>query len=449
MHACFSLARRALIGAIAACAVLLAAPASAQVVAFDVEAATRRAETAEGAVARLDVHTAVPNTTLQFLARGSGFEASYAGTVEIYALDENRRRQGLVVSRTFDRDVEAPSYAVTQDAEMEDVAVQTMDVPPGLYTVVVSIEDGASGRVWSREIDHTARDVTRGAVALADPLLLRAYDPASGVRTPIVGATVSTELDAVWVATDVHAERAADLRVTYLVTETSRLRERPSFGALLGLAPRQQAESGTPVAVTEPLAVEAGTTTAAFRIETEALPVGDYTLTVRLSTPDGETIAQADRPMAVRWTGLDGQIADTDQAIAQLRYVADEDEWEAIRNAPTPEEQRRRFMAFWQQRDPSPGTAQNEAMESYYFRVARANDRFSRFRNRGWNTDRGEVLIRFGEPDRIEEHGSSYGTQPYQIWLYYGEGRRFTFIDDTGMGDFRLLVGIWDDRTRM
>ena len=447
MRDCSLLARRALTGALVALSALLTAgPASGQVSGFDVEAAARPAATAEGRSARLDVLTAVPHTSLQFLARGSGFEASYAGTVEVYAAD---RGGGLVVSRTFDRDVEAPSYAATQDAEAEDYAVQTVDVAPGEYRVVVSIEDGASGRVLSHETAHTVRDMARGAVALADPLLLRAYDPASGERTPIVGATVSTELDAVWVATEVHADRAADLRVTYLVTETSRLRERPSFGALLGLAPRQRAESGTPVAVTEPLAVGAGATPAAFRIETEALQVGDYTLTVRLSTPDGETVAQADRPLQVRWTGLDGQIADLDQAIAQLRYVADEDEWQAIRNAPTPQEQRRRFLAFWQGRDPSPGTARNEQMESYYFRVARANDQFSRFRNRGWNTDRGEVFIRFGEPDRIEEHGSGYGTQPYQIWLYYGEGRRFTFIDDTGMGDFRLLIGIWDDRTRM
>ncbi len=73
-------------------------------------------------------------------------------------------------------------------------------------------------------------------------------------------------------------------------------------------------------------------------------------------------------------------------------------------------------------------------MEEYYFRVAYANERYGRFHDRGWNTDRGEIFIRFGEPDYVEDHPFNYGTQPYQIWNYYGQGRRFIFIDEHGHG---------------
>ena len=429
----------------------LTAPVGAQAAytpAFGVEVVTRRADVEAGPRPVLDVYTAVPNTSLRFLARQDGFEATYAVTVGVYALGADGTQEGLVVSRTFEREVGAPDYDATQDAEREDRAVQSLD-PPGRYLVEVAVEDGSSGRALTREVGHVVRDVAAGPVGLSDPLLLSAYDPGAGTATPIVGATVSTEDDAFWASYALHAPSAMALDVTYVVTEQSRVRERPSFGALLGLAPRQQADLGTPVAVTERLEVEAGTTPAAFRIETEALQVGDYTLTVRLATPEGEELASVDKRFAVRWMGLDSQIADLDQAIAQLRYVAKPSELDAIQNAPSPEEQRRLFLSFWTQRDPSPGTNRNEHMEEYYFRVAYANERYSRLHDRGWNTDRGEIFIRFGEPDFIDNHPFNYGTRPYQIWNYYGQGRRFIFVDDTGMGDFRLLIPHWDDRTRM
>ena len=449
MHARYSPARWL---TIAALAVGLAASAAAQAAytpEFGVELVTRQARTAAGPGTRLDVYTAVPNTSLRFLARAGGFEASYGLTVQVHALDDRGDQRALVLSRTFEREVSAASYDETQDPDRQDSAVQTLDVPPGRYAVTVAVEDGSSGRALSREVAHRVRDLAEPAVSLSDPLLLSAYDPAGGTQTPIVGSTVSTEMDAFWVGYELYAPAETALRVTYVVTEQSRVRERPSFGALLGLAPRQQAELGTPVAVTEPLTVEAGRTPAAFRIATEGLQVGDYTLTVRLADAGGETVAEVDKPFAVRWMGLDSQIADLDQAIAQLRYLARDRELRAIRNAPTPEEQRRRFLAFWSERDPTPGTPRNESMEQYYFRVAYANDRYGRFHDSGWSTDRGEVFIRFGEPDYVEDHPFDYGTRPYQVWTYEGRGRRFIFVDETGSGDFQLLVPIWDDRTRL
>ena len=416
---------------------------------FGVEVVTRRAELADGPSTRLDVYTSVPNSSLRFLARAGGFEASYGLTVQVYALDDQGQQQGLVVSRTFEREVAASDYDETQDVERQDRAIQTLDVPPGRYVVAVAVEDAASGRALSREIGHVVRDVSGEAVTISDPMLLSAYDPAGGSSTPIVGATISTEMETFWVSYDLYASTDTPLQVTYLVTEQSRVQERPSFGALLGLAPRQQAESGTPVAVTEALTVEAGRTPAAFRIATEGLQVGDYVLTVRLADAAGETLVEADKAFSVRWMGLDSQIADLDEAIDQLRYLARPADVRAIRNAPTPEAQRQRFLDFWSERDPTPGTQRNESMEQYYFRVAYANDRYSRFHDRGWNTDRGEVFIRFGEPDYVENHPFDYGTRPYQIWTYQGRGRRFIFVDETGAGDFGLLVPIWDDRTRM
>lgn len=452
MRAHSSVVGRTLAVALLLCLAPLAA--SAQAPGFAVDLATRRAapssaDAAGGPGTRLDVYTAVPHTALRFLARADGFGATYAVTVEVRAVGDDDRPGRLVLSRTAEREVEVATYDATQNPEAGDLARASLPVPPGRYAVTVAVEDGASGRTLSQETRHTVRDVDGAGVGLSDPLLMSAFDPASGTGDPIVGGAVSTELDAFWVACDVYAAAPTGLRVTYVVTELGRVRERPSFGALLGLAPRERADLGTPVAVTEPLAAGAGTTPAAFRVDAADLEVGDYTLTVQLATATGAVLAETERPFSVRWTGLDAQIADLDQAIAQLRYVARPSDIEAIQQAPTPEERLRRFRAFWTRRDPSPETPRNERMEEYYFRVAAANERWGRSRASGWNTDRGEVFIRLGEPDAIEDHPLNYGTRPYQIWSYYGQGRRFIFVDETGTGDFRLLVPFWDERTRM
>src|SRR5690606_7167828 len=150
-----------------------------------------------------------------------------------------------------------------------------------------------------------------------------------------------------------------------------------------------------------------------------------------------------------RWMGLHDQIADLESAISQLRYIAKDREIRAIREAPTPEERFLLFQSFWDKRDPTPGTRRNERMEEYYFRVAYANRNYGRFSNNGWNTDRGEAFIRFGEPDFVERHPYNYGDKPYQVWYYYRLGRRFIFVDETGFDDFELLLPIWDERNRM
>ena len=434
-------------------AFVLAAPARAQAAytpEFALDLITTRADSA--GAPRLDVYTAVPVQSLRFLSRSAGFEASYSVSVNVSALDAAGQQQGLIVSRTFERNVRMPDYAATQNPTGADRAVESLAVPPGRYVVTVAVQDGASSRTFTREVGHAVREMDPSAarlVTMSDPLILDRYDEDARTFEPNVGAAISTEQSDFTVYYELYARARQSLRVTYAVTEQNRVRERPSFSALLGLSPRQQEDAGTPVAFSEDIDVPAGKTPAAFRVETARLKVGDYALTVRLETQDGALVTETTRPFAVRWMGLEGQIADLEQAISQLRYVARDREIAAIRRAATPEDQARLFRAFWTQRDPTPGTARNERMEEYYYRVAYANERYTRLRDAGWNTDRGEVFIRFGAPDFVEEHPFNYGTDPYQIWYYNGQGRRFIFVDQSRLGDFQLLVPIWDDRTRL
>lgn len=104
------------------------------------------------------------------------------------------------------------------------------------------------------------------------------------------------------------------------------------------------------------------------------------------------------------------------------------------------------IQAFWKQRDPTPGTPENEFKEEHYHRLAYANEYFGRETTRpGWQTDRGRVYIILGPPqDIVRYEGGSY-VYPSRIWFYeakpeYGLPSHFNlvFFKKKGMGEFVL-----------
>ncbi|MGH7520810.1 MAG: GWxTD domain-containing protein [Gemmatimonadales bacterium] len=98
---------------------------------------------------------------------------------------------------------------------------------------------------------------------------------------------------------------------------------------------------------------------------------------------------------------------------------------------------------FWQRRDPTPETARNEAMESFYARVATVNRMFREggaAEIPGWRTDRGRIYLRYGAPDAVLSRPQPIATNPYEVWRY--ERRRqlkFVFFDLTRFGNYSLI----------
>jgi GWxTD domain-containing protein len=68
---------------------------------------------------------------------------------------------------------------------------------------------------------------------------------------------------------------------------------------------------------------------------------------------------------------------------------------------------------FWNRRDPSPGTPENEFKEEHYRRIAWANEMLGKPGIPGWKTDRGRLYIVMGPPNEREEHPGSF-----EIWTY-------------------------------
>ena len=104
------------------------------------------------------------------------------------------------------------------------------------------------------------------------------------------------------------------------------------------------------------------------------------------------------------------------------------------------------IITFWRQRDPTPGTPQNEFKEEHIKRFEHANDILSRDTVRvGWKTDRGMFYIILGEPVSTERFYGTLGIYPCEVWYYYGKQGTglpphfgLIFYQRGGTGEFKL-----------
>jgi hypothetical protein len=71
-------------------------------------------------------------------------------------------------------------------------------------------------------------------------------------------------------------------------------------------------------------------------------------------------------------------------------------------------------------------------------RVQYANAHFSTARS-GWRSDRGQVYIRRGAPERVDRLSNQEGFDRIERWTYGGSQIVFVFIDRDGRGEYTLL----------
>lgn len=80
------------------------------------------------------------------------------------------------------------------------------------------------------------------------------------------------------------------------------------------------------------------------------------------------------------------------------------------------------IKAFWQQRDPTPGTVENEYKNEIENRFLYVQKMFHRGSSRpGWQTEMGKFYMILGKPNSIEYFDSEPGLYPAQVWYYYGD----------------------------
>ena len=112
---------------------------------------------------------------------------------------------------------------------------------------------------------------------------------------------------------------------------------------------------------------------------------------------------------------------------------------------------------IWKQRDPTPGTPENEYRDELVKRFAHVNEFFGRTTSReGWRTDMGRYYMILGEPQGIERFDGTLGAVPAQAWSYYGDARKelppqfvLLFYQRGGVGEYKLYDPVADGPARL
>lgn len=166
------------------------------------------------------------------------------------------------------------------------------------------------------------------------------------------------------------------------------------------------------------------------------LMAGDYQVSISSVSETGELVDEKSRSFHIEISPF---VADESfgEMVDELQYIASAEEVKRLKEAK-PEAREREWNSFWQEKDPTPSTEINEFKEEYYRRIDYANTHYGGLQ-KGWRTDRGKAYIVYGPPDEVERHPYELNSMPYEIWYYYSEGLRFIFVDEHGIGNYRLF----------
>jgi len=132
---------------------------------------------------------------------------------------------------------------------------------------------------------------------------------------------------------------------------------------------------------------------------------------------------------------------DCDKMFSEAKYIATNNEIKRYASLDSLSAKRTFLYNFWKNRDTDPATERNEFKEDYMKRVDYANDHFTVGQKAGYLSDRGRVLLVYGEPDQKDYYPNESNMKPYEVWFYnqIEGGVSFIFGDLTGFGNFMLL----------
>jgi GWxTD domain-containing protein len=180
------------------------------------------------------------------------------------------------------------------------------------------------------------------------------------------------------------------------------------------------------------------------------------------STPTAEAVVKTAPSVKEAAAAVRAQAAAQPWLDQEVVYIITAEERAAFLSLSNNEERARFIEQFWQRRDPTPGTPENEFKQEYYRRIDYANSHFAARLGTppvaGWRTDRGRMYIMYGRPDEIESHpsggtyerpieqgGGTTSTFPFEVWLYrhidgIGNDVLLEFVDPSMSGEYHLTI---------
>jgi GWxTD domain-containing protein len=169
--------------------------------------------------------------------------------------------------------------------------------------------------------------------------------------------------------------------------------------------------------------------TAIFNVPGEKFDQGKYEFTIHVKSGNVER-TQKNNFMLV-WQGMPLSLQDPIDAVEPLNIIMTPDEYSAL-NSGSDKEKMEKLYAFWRAQDPTPATAYNERMSTFYQRVDYADFNYAAGRMlNGSNTDRGKVYILYGAPTKINRTFIP-GDAPTETWTYSNNVAKIFHFEEHG-----------------
>ena len=176
------------------------------------------------------------------------------------------------------------------------------------------------------------------------------------------------------------------------------------------------------------------------------LAPGAYRMTIAITDPTTGQTATTSKPFIKVAPPVDSITPEEEQRIRDIiSYIARPEELSTFEQLNAVGKMNF-WNKFWKDRDPTPGTPENEFKNEHLERMNYANERFSvGFQNRtnGWRTDMGRVYIIYRPPDNVERYPFTPSRPAAEMWWYDnlpGQGQvYFLFVDENGYGEYNLV----------
>lgn len=355
------------------------------------------------------VGISLENRNLAFKRENNDFVARYRATITA------RRAAGDSVTLSRDQTVRVSGFAETQRAEESVLFQEGLTLAPGPWMISVRISDPEVGHSASGERAYTVPSFGPGTVSspqLAYQVRARGdrTSPMSIILNPRGMLTYGGDSANIYVeGYKMPGPRVVPIRVVDQFDSTL-------FVDSLRFSGGRDVESQV------------------LRYSADNAPLG----MVRIITGAAPDTVSTGALVSFSQSWV---VTNFDEMLSVLRWYPQSPALDSLRKA-RPEQRAELWRIFWKSSDPTPATPTHEALDAYFRRVALANVRFRDEGVQGWRTDRGEALIRLGEPDEISQ--ATPGNQRTNVngglirWAYTAYQLVIYFIDEAGFGRFRL-----------
>lgn len=364
---------------------------------------------------RLKLFANVVYDDVTFLKKDDKFSADYRATFSI--LDENNK---YIDSRRINNTIVTDDYFNTNSREKFDLLEAEFTLTSGKYTVIFELLDKETRSTKKQTINVSVPSIKGADILLSGPILLdTAIVLADGniELQPGVSGNVFDGRQSIWVYFEVYSRIfPEDINIEY---------------HLLDNKGEERITGNFTRSIESPVLRER------FILDIKEFSFGNYQLVLKASNSASST--QNLRKFRIHWPELPQTIIDIDEAIDQLQFIATEREITKLKEYYK-DRRLEMFVKFWAKWADGDEVEGYKLMEEYYYRVWEANQLFN---EGGWKCDRGHVYLIHGSPSEIDRHPSDMYRQPYEVWYYHDDNKRFVFVDEGGFGDFKLRSPFW------